>query len=170
MIFDPCRSLFADSIPYITGQRGWCRRSVTKAHNSKNRMAKKNLWVGIPGNADDLIKLAEAIDVKNTALGDASPVKSVKAIANLGAKVAVGKTKNNLAKQLAKDAEKATQDRELALGQGGQLREETVRYWVTAVRDVLLGINKGNEQALGDWGFTVNTSAPAKKNPPTPPA
>ncbi|MFM8469130.1 MAG: hypothetical protein ACKODH_04050 [Limisphaerales bacterium] len=42
---------------------------------------------------------------------------------------------------------------------------------VTAARDVLLGLNKGNEQALGVWGFTVDTSPPVKKpekNTPPP--
>jgi hypothetical protein len=29
------------------------------------------------------------------------------------------------------------------------------------VRDILSGIYKGNEQALGDWGFEVDQSAPS---------
>jgi len=39
-----------------------------------------------------------------------------------------------------------------------------------AARDVLLGLHKGNEQKLGDWGFEVDTSArPASKTtPPSP--
>ena len=31
-----------------------------------------------------------------------------------------------------------------------------------AVRDLLLGLKKGNEQALSDWGFNVTTAAAAK--------
>jgi hypothetical protein len=38
-------------------------------------------------------------------------------------------------------------------------RPEEVSYYVTAARDILLGIYKGNWQKLGDWGFTL-TKAP----------
>jgi hypothetical protein len=133
-------------------------------------MASKNFRIDIPTNADDLIGLAKSIKTKHDALADDSPIKGVKDIASFGAKLSTADTKNALSKQLYKDAEKATQDRDLALGQSGQLREQTLRYWVTSTRDILLGLNKGNEQALGDWGFTVDTSAPVKKpkKPATP--
>lgn len=131
-------------------------------------MAAKNFRVDIPSNPDDLIKLGKQLKDKHVALGDDSPIKGVKDIALFPAKLAVADTKNALMIQLYKDAEKATQDRDLPLGQTGQLREQTVRYWVTAARDVLLGLNKGNEQALGDWGFTVDTS-PHPKKPAKPP-
>lgn len=126
-------------------------------------MAKNNYRIDIPGNPDDLIALGKKIKDKHVALGDNSPIKGVKDIDLFAGKLTTADTKNELSKQLYRDAEKATQDRDLPLGHVGQLREQTVRYWVTSARDVLLGLNKGNEQALGDWGFTVDTSPPVKK-------
>ncbi len=35
---------------------------------------------------------------------------------------------------------------------------------VTRVRDILLGVHRGNEQRLGDHGFTVDDSPKAKKD------
>ena len=126
-------------------------------------MAAKNFRVDIPANPDDLIKLGKKFKDKHVAIADASPIKGVKDTDLFPAKLLVADPKNELIIQLYKDAEKATQDRDLPLGQSGQLREQTVRDWVTAARDGLLGLNKGNEQALGDWGFTVDTSPHPKK-------
>lgn len=133
-------------------------------------MAANNFRIAIPSNPDDLINLGKKLKDKHVALGEASPIKGVKDLDQLPAKLTTAETKNELSKQLYRDAEKATQDRDLPLGHTGQLREQTVRYWVTAARDVLLGLNKGNEQALGDWGFSVDTSPPVKKvkKPATP--
>ena len=70
--------------------------------------------------------------------------------------------------KLYRDAETATQNRDFALG-GDSPSKVTVGYYVRAVRDVLLGIYKGNEQKLGDWGFDVDMSArPAAAKTPTP--
>ena len=78
-------------------------------------MASKNFRIDIPTNADDLIGLAKSIKTKHDALADDSPIKGVKDIASFGAKLSTADTKNALSKQLYKDAEKATQDRDLAL-------------------------------------------------------
>jgi hypothetical protein len=40
------------------------------------------------------------------------------------------------------------------------LKENTVRWFVNSARDVLLGLNKGQEQQLGEYGFNV-TYGPA---------
>src|SRR3990172_6892325 len=53
------------------------------------------------------------------------------------------------------DKETAFQTRDLALGIG---EPDTVDYFVKSSRDVLLGINQGKEQKLGDHGFNVNMS------------
>lgn len=38
-----------------------------------------------------------------------------------------------------------------------------MRFFAASARDILAGINKGNEKKLGDWGFVVDdTAAPAK--------
>ena len=45
-----------------------------------------------------------------------------------------------------------------------------IDYYVRAARDVLLGIYKGNEQKLGEWGFEVDYGPRSGGTPPpTPP-
>jgi hypothetical protein len=67
-------------------------------------------------------------------------------------------TQNQKAAQLYRDAEQATQARDLALGSGNPV-EGTLLNYVRSVRDVLSGIYKGKEQKLGDWTFEVNQAA-----------
>ena len=45
-----------------------------------------------------------------------------------------------------------------------------VEFNVKSARDILMALNKGNEQQLGDWGFDVDTSARAAGSPPTTPS
>lgn len=124
-------------------------------------MAKKPLRINLPNTPDPLIALALAIDAKDTALGASSPLKGIKNWSQFKAIVALADAKNKSGKDLAMQAEKANEDRDNALGQRGQLTENTVRWFVTSVRDVLVGLNKGNERALGDWSFNVDTSISA---------
>jgi hypothetical protein len=45
----------------------------------------------------------------------------------------------------------------------GKVTPGTMRFFAASARDILAGINKGNEKKLGDWGFVVDdTAAPAK--------
>ena len=121
----------------------------------------------IPKNPDDLIKLSKSIGTKNTADGAGSPLASLN-MADFTAKTATADTQNQASAKLYRDAEQATQNRDLALG-AGRITPGTVNYYVTAVRDILLGIYKGNEQKLGDWGFTVDqSSAPGGGTKPAP--
>jgi hypothetical protein len=123
----------------------------------------------MPNNADGLIGLAKRILAKDTALADASPVKNIKDWGQFPTITATAETNNNASTDLYRQAEQATQNRDNALGKGGQMKPNTVRYFVAAARDVLLGINKGNEQALGEWGFDVSYSAAGNGKPqPTP--
>lgn len=115
--------------------------------------------VEIPGNAEDLVKLGKAILARHTALGAASPLNGIEGIENFEPQTTTADTQNELAKNLNKQAEAANEARDRALGHNGQLREGTVRYFINSSRDVLLGLNKGKEHKLGDWGFNVNASA-----------
>lgn len=126
--------------------------------------------VEIPGKPDELVKLSKAILAKHTALGAASPLNGIEGIENFEPQTTTADTQNELAKTLNRQAETATQLRDNALGQTGQLREGTVRYFATSARDILLGMNKGKEQKLGDWGFTVNASTQSSSTPTTPAA
>jgi hypothetical protein len=125
--------------------------------------------VNIPGNPDDLIKLAKLVFKKHDDLGAASPLSGIDGIEDFGPQTTTSDEQNIAAKALAKQAEEATQLRDLALGQSGQLREGTVRFFVTSARDILLGTNKGKERKLGDWGFDVSDSSAGPTTPPTTP-
>lgn len=119
--------------------------------------------IKIPKNADDLIKLAENISAKHTADGANSPLAKLN-MTDLAAKATTAKTNHTSAQALQKQAEKATENRNVALGtKKGQKSSTpgTVLFYVTSVRDMLLGLNKGNEQALGDYGFVVDKSPKA---------
>ena len=99
------------------------------------------------------------------ALGAASPLGGLK-IAEWTASTATADSENKKATQLRRDAEKATQNRDNAISDNTD--PVGVEFNVKSARDILMALNKGNEQTLGDWGFDVDTSARASA-PPAPP-
>jgi hypothetical protein len=115
--------------------------------------------INIPSNPDDLIKLAQAIGKKHTTDGATSPLTALN-MADMNTKTTTADTQNQSSAKLYRDAETATQNRDNALGD--KSTQGTVNCYVASVRDVLLGLYKGNEQKLGDWGFTVDQSAAPK--------
>jgi len=116
--------------------------------------------VNIPSNPDLLINLAKGILAQHTKLGAASPLNGIDGIAGFGAQVGAADTNNQQAAALYKQAETATEARDNALGPD-TTTPGSVRFFVTAARDVLAAINKGSEHKLGDWGFEVDASAQA---------
>lgn len=128
-------------------------------------MAKTNVKIEVPGNSPDaLIALGEKIDKKNTELAGDSPLRSLKMTA-LKDGLSVAKTKKEQARELRRQAEKLNEEADLALGLGktqNSKTPDTVLNIITAARDVLLGINRGKEEALGDWGFKVVSGSSAK--------
>jgi hypothetical protein len=131
--------------------------------NERNTMARIN----IPSNPDAVIELAKHITLKHDADGAGSPLMALD-MADFAVKTDTADEQNQLAAKLYRDAEKATQDRDVALGKG-KGTPKTLRLYVTQVRDLLQGIHKGNEKKLGDWGFEVDDSpAPAKKKAAKP--
>ncbi len=121
----------------------------------------------IPKNPDQLIKLAKSIGAKHTADGAASPLASLDMV-DMDGKTAKADIENQAAAKLYRDAETATENRDLALGSDNVVKG-TVAHYVRSVRDVLLGLHKGNEQKLGDWGFEVDASARGGGGQPAPP-
>jgi hypothetical protein len=115
--------------------------------------------ISIPTNPDDLIALAKSIGTKHAADGAGSPLTALN-MADMGAKTTTADTQNQASAKLYRDAETATQNRDIALG-ASKSTQGTVSFYVAAVRDMLLGLYKGNEQKLGDWGFTVDQSTQA---------
>jgi hypothetical protein len=129
-------------------------------------MAKTNVKVEIPGNRpDELILLGEKIEKKNAALGEQSPLNVLKMTA-LKAGLAEAKSKKEQARELHKQAEKLNEEADLALGVSktqNSKTPDTVLNIITAARDVLLGINRGKEESLNEWGFKVVSGGSAKK-------
>ena len=121
--------------------------------------------VDVPTNKDDLVKLGKAIKDKHVALGAASPLSGIEDFDKFAGLVDTAATQHDQSKEFARKSEAATQLADKALGQTGQVRENTVRWFVTAARDLLLATNKGKEQKLGDWSFTVDASAQSTSQP-----
>ena len=119
---------------------------------------KKIVRVTVPRNAAKLIVLALNIIAKHLADG-ASSILNLLNMADMQTKTDIANVQNKLSDKKSKDAETATEDRDLVLGsRRGGILTGTVLYYIMAVRDVLLGVYKGNEHHLGDWSFEVNTS------------
>ncbi|MFP5470360.1 MAG: hypothetical protein ACLGGV_02100 [Bacteroidia bacterium] len=129
---------------------------------------RKNVRVEIPRNPEKLIALAEQALKQHKALGAASPLKGLD-MTKLESILKVAAENQEKALLLRKQSEDSTESRNRALGlDTGQTSntESTVLYFIVAIKTVLLGINKGSEQKLGNFGFEVNTS-PRKGGEPT---
>jgi len=116
-----------------------------------------NTSVFIPTQAPEMIALAKLILAKHT-LDGAGSVLNVLSMADFSAKYILADAQHTLATKLNRDKETAVRDRDTILGIAvGQkiTTAGTVRFYVASVRDVLLGVKKGSEQHLGDWGFDV---------------
>lgn len=125
--------------------------------------------IPIPRRAAEITTLSNSIVAKHTADGAASPLP-----ADIMTDFAAALTQANAllaqSAQLKRDAEKATQQRNKLIGFAKEQNSKspnTLLSAITAVRNLLLGHFRGAEQTLGDWGFTVNMSAPAAQ--PIPP-
>ncbi len=116
--------------------------------------------IPIPKNPEELIKLAKAVRDKHVALGTASPLNTIDGIAGFSALVDTADSSQADAKDFASQAETATETRDNALGPDTNT-PGTVRFIVTASRDLLAAQNKGSEHKLGDWGYVVDASAQA---------
>jgi hypothetical protein len=137
-------------------------------------MARKTIRVTIPsGSPDNLIKLGTAIGVKNE---DPKTLKKLQNIdpAALASQVAAAKAKRSEAADLEAQAQVLNEAANVILGTApGQTNQTpgTVLYYITGARDELLSANRGNENALEPWGFSVvigTASSPKRKNnPPT---
>jgi len=126
--------------------------------------------INIPTSPESLAALGRAVYDKHSALGAASPLNGIEGIEQFGPQTQIAETNHKLAADLYKQAGTATQLRDRALGQAGQMREGTVRYFVTAARDILAGMNKGKEHKLGGWGFDVTEMAASNASPKPQPA
>jgi hypothetical protein len=132
------------------------------------KMSRPTVKVEIPiGKPDDFLTLAAAIAAKHTELGEGSPVKSLN-MSTFGANVTKAKGFRDDAAKLHKQAETLNEQSRVVLGisenQNSQI-EGTVYNLITRVRDILLGIYRGQEEKLNEWGFNIvgGTSVPGRK-------
>jgi hypothetical protein len=142
--------------PQETGGR---RKNKNKAKGKT--MPRKIVRVDIPTNPQELIALGLKLQAQDAALGAASPLKGIKDWANFAGLITTADTQQKQSDLLSEQAQTATESRDIALNHKGELRENTVRHFVVAARDVLLGQNKGNENVLGDFGYEVANSPSA---------
>ncbi len=102
--------------------------------------------IEIPGNFDELLKLFDLIYKKHKADGADSPLGSFDLEARKKSSSAAQAHDQN-AKDLAKKAEDATQDRNNEF----QPVEDDIR----AIAQLLKQIHRDNPKELGNWGFDV---------------
>lgn len=127
----------------------------------KEKMSRKNVRVIIPRNADELIELCESIVAKHNEDPATSPLVGLD-MAAFEALVTDGRTANENVKQLRRNAETATEQRDTLLGHRRDQSTNTpntLLNYVVRSREILLGSFKGTEQRLGDFGFEVNQSS-----------
>ena len=129
-------------------------------------MPRKPLRIDIPKNPDDCIALAAKVIAKHVADGATSPLAGL-GMAELATKNTTADQQNKQSKDLARQSQLCTENRDLALGPDTS-KEGTVRFYLNSIRDTLLGKYRGNPGQLGDWGFDVATTPKPKKAPPAP--
>lgn len=130
-------------------------------------MSKTSVKVEIPEHKpDDLIKLADKVLAKHTALGVSSPVK-VLDMETFTENLNMGKDKRVEAKKLHDEAEALNQQAGLNLGIDKSQNAKTpgtVYSILTSIREILLGVYKGQEKKLSEWGFDVVISDVSRKS------
>ncbi len=126
--------------------------------------------VEIPKNADDLLKLAALVIAKHNELGNLSPIKGVN-MTDMFTKNSEANYNNAKAAEQRRLAEQSKELRDRGLGfAAGQNTgtEGTLYFYLTAIRDILLGVYKGKEHRLGEFGFEVSSNARASSEPEEP--
>ena len=139
-------------------------------------MSRKTVRVDVP--RDDrpaLIKLALAIVKQHGKAGTASPitdgvVKMTDYTTRATAAAALQIDIEDLDRTLQQKVGQRDQLLGMADGQNAQTKGTTL-FETLQIRDLLLAVNRGNEEGLEPWGFDVvvgSAAAPKKKNSPRP--
>lgn len=130
-------------------------------------MGKVTVKVEIPSKRpDDLITLAEKIEKRNEELAAKSPLSSFNMTA-FSTTLKAAKEKREQARKLHDEAEKLNQESNLELGLDASQNSKTpntVLNIITSARDILLGLNRGKEEMLNEWGFKVVSGGTGKKS------
>ena len=119
---------------------------------------------------EELTKLGNVVFAKHTALGAASPLNGLDMV-TFGTKLSESVDKRAEAKQLHDQAEALNQQAGLSLGVDKSQNTKTpgtVYATLTSARDILLGLNRGQERKLSEWGFNVVINDVTKIKPEIP--
>ena len=133
-------------------------------------MARKTVRVDVPINSPDaMIKLAEDIKKQHDKPTANSPLKAERVEA-MGERSASAKTKRAKADELEAEAGQLRNEADTLIGTApGQTSEtlNTLHNDITGFRDALLVENRGNEEALSQYGFNVvvGTAAARTRTP-----
>jgi hypothetical protein len=110
-------------------------------------MANNQYRVEIPADPTETIKLLATIKAKHDALGAASPLAGLK-WAEISPALTVAAEQDKLSDEFRSKAEAATGARDAKM----TMVKESIR----SARDVLMGLNRDNPDALGEFGFKVS--------------
>ena len=122
-------------------------------------MPNPKVKVDIPRDPTASISLLKKAKTKHDELGPNSPLGGLK-WDKIAPALARADTADQLSDALGRQREKATGDRDVEM--------PVVTDGLRAIRDVLLGLNRDNPDALGDFGFDVSDASSAAK-PTAPP-
>ena len=134
-------------------------------------MSKTSIKVEIPESKPDMLnKMGEDVLKKHIELGEKSPLNGLD-METFAVKLNDGKSKRAQAKSLHEQAELLNQQAGLSIGIDKSQNTKTagtVYSTLTSVRDILLGLNRGQERKLTEWGFDVVISDVTKNKPDNP--
>lgn len=134
-------------------------------------MSKTSIKVDIPdGKPDVLNKIGEGILKKHLELGAASPLNGLD-METFATKLKDGILKRESAKILREQSELMNQQAGLSIGVDKSQNTKTpgtVYSTLTSARDILLGLNRGQERKLAEWGFDVVISDVTKSTTTNP--
>ena len=126
-------------------------------------MARRNVKVDIPrSDADKLIKLTKKVGSNSALVGADCPLKDEPYMATMAADVERAEQLRTEAADLHSKAEAKNSEaaKILGLAPGQTLStEDTVLYRLTQAKSRLLDRNRGKEENLGPYGFTVKITA-----------
>ncbi len=125
----------------------------------------KRVRTPISHNAEKVLELAQAINKKHLADGASSPLNGLD-MADFASKISIAIGLHDQVRIIRRNTETATQDLKQLVGiakNQTSLTLQTILYTISGIRYFLAGHFRGNEQRLGGWGFTVNTSLPPTK-------
>lgn len=122
-------------------------------------MSNNQFRVEIPADPTETIKLLATIKAKHDALGAASPLVGLK-WTEISPALVVAETQDKLSDEFRSKAEAATGARDTKM----TLVKDSIR----SARDVLMGLNRDNPDALGEFGFKVSDARPGSGGAPPP--